>query len=285
MSRVLQRISKRFSTFTSIDTIPLSKITQFHEDGYAVIPDFLTESETSEIEEIYDKFISKEISIPGADFCDMSQPNGSYIKDLSKMNVINVMLPRIYYPSWQNNIYEKKTRYFISKLFPNKKMDIDYDQLLAKKPNKPNAVFLMHQDNAYWPNLGLIDMSTCTFSLALDNVTINNGAIGFLPKSHLENKLREHKMFGENREQSHAIHCKITETEKNKLVYGEVKRGGITIHNHTIVHGSYGNYTDIWRRTYVIAYRTKEAIQYERSIGFTHSHNDTQSWDEHHKWK
>ena len=62
--------------------------------------------------------------------------------------------------------------------------------------------------------------------------------------------------------------------EINKLQYAKVPRGGISLHNDKIIHGSGGNNTDGWRRTYVIAYRPKETIKYERSIGFTHSHND-----------
>jgi len=55
-------------------------------------------------------------------------------------------------------------------------------------------------------------------------------------------------------------------------------RGSITVHNERIVHGSAGNQSDGWRRTYVIAHRSRQTVAYERSIGFTHSHNDTINW-------
>jgi len=38
------------------------------------------------------------------------------------------------------------------------------------------------------------------------------------------------------------------------------------------------------RRTYVIAYRTEETVKKERSMGFSHSHNDAFNWDEFHDW-
>jgi len=60
-----------------------------------------------------------------------------------------------------------------------------------------------------------------------------------------------------------------------------VKRGGVTIHDERIVHGSSGNTTNRWRRTYIVAYRSKACVDYEREIGFTHSHNDTISWETH----
>jgi len=64
----------------------------------------------------------------------------------------------------------------------------------------------------------------------------------------------------------------------SKTVHLPVKRGSITIHDERIVHGSGGNNSDIWRKTYVVAYRDSETIDYERSIGFTHSHNDSLDW-------
>ncbi len=45
------------------------------------------------------------------------------------------------------------------------------------------------------------------------------------------------------------------------------------------VHGSGGNYTDGWRRTYVLAFRHQDTISLERKAGFTHSHNDAVNWD------
>ncbi|MEL0210392.1 MAG: hypothetical protein VW891_07395, partial [Novosphingobium sp.] len=56
----------------------------------------------------------------------------------------------------------------------------------------------------------------------------------------------------------------------------------ITVHDELIVHGSGGNTSpDRWRRTYIVAFRSKACVDYERSIGFTHSHNDTITWETH----
>jgi phytanoyl-CoA hydroxylase len=65
------------------------------------------------------------------------------------------------------------------------------------------------------------------------------------------------------------------------LVPLELERGDITVHNERIVHGSGGNDTDGWRRTYVLAHRSRATVEYERSIGFSHSHNDEIQWQTH----
>jgi hypothetical protein len=68
---------------------------------------------------------------------------------------------------------------------------------------------------------------------------------------------------------------------EDSIVSLPLRRGDITVHNERIVHGSPGNRSDGWRRTYVIAHRSRRTVEYERSIGFTHSHNDVISWKTH----
>jgi hypothetical protein len=60
------------------------------------------------------------------------------------------------------------------------------------------------------------------------------------------------------------------------------KRGSVTIHDEWVVHGSGGNTSVRERRTYVLAFRAAETVALERKAGFTHSHNDTVTWDAFH---
>jgi hypothetical protein len=52
----------------------------------------------------------------------------------------------------------------------------------------------------------------------------------------------------------------------------------MSVHNERIVHGSGGNPSSEWRRTYIVAFRHRELVAYERQLGFTHSHNDEIQW-------
>lgn len=54
---------------------------------------------------MYDKFMRREIIPKGKDLCDMS---GAVGRKPEEFTLYNVMLPRIYYPSFQNNLYEKR---------------------------------------------------------------------------------------------------------------------------------------------------------------------------------
>lgn len=255
-----------------------SAVREYHENGYIALPDVITESELAEIEEIYERFMRNEFDGMGRDFCDMSGPYDREFKDFA---LINAVLPRVYYPALQGNIYERLARDIASQLIGDD-IELDYDQFLAKKPRRPGAQFAWHQDQGYWP-VGTPDTRTATCSLAIDDSLRANGCLRFIPGSHKAQELRPHRPAivkkGEkgDREEAHTLVVDIGEDED--VEYVEVKRGSITVHDEWVVHGSSGNPSDNWRRTYVVAFRSEATVAHERSIGFTHSHNDKVNWE------
>eukprot|EP00271_Cylindrocystis_brebissonii_P022251 TRINITY_DN848_c0_g1_i1.p2 TRINITY_DN848_c0_g1~~TRINITY_DN848_c0_g1_i1.p2 ORF type:complete len:165 (+),score=38.55 TRINITY_DN848_c0_g1_i1:417-911(+) len=150
-------------------------------------------------------------------------------------------------------------------------MVLDYDQLLAKPPNKPDAVFHWHQDLGYWPVTA--DTRTASFWLAIDDATRENGCLQFVPGSHLEERLRSHGPLHGDRDKSHTMAAELT--KEDKPVHVEIRRGDLTVHHERTLHGSGGNSSATsWRRAWVVAYRARTAVEAERALGFTHSHND-----------
>lgn len=292
------------------------------------------------LEVIYDRFMRAEIKVPGADFCDMSATSGMKDMPLSEFQIVNAMLPRKYYPPLVGNIYERRSASVARQLFPGTAMDIDYDQLLDKRPNKPGAIFAWHQDmvrtrhgrrvllplltnpslslvpthplvQAYWPPPAYTpDTRTATFSLAVDATNEKNGALKFIPGSHVvrgsaragaprrhrrsppthptplpqAKVIRPHVPVGATRDDAHAVAIKVDES-KEPIVMAKLARGDVSVHNEYVVHGSAGNLSDGHRRTYVIAYRTAATIALERKAGFTHSHNDKTNWDTFNEWQ
>lgn len=255
---------------------------EFHEDGLSILHDVLTEEEMQVIEAMYDKYMAEgSPEIQGRDFCDMSKP---YNTTRENYSVINGMLPRRYYPQFQNNIYEQIADKIAQQLFPGVKMVLDYDQLLDKVPNKEDAEFAWHQDMAYWPPPKVTpDTRTVTFSLALDSTNEVNGCIRYVPKSGANKILRKHVGIGKDKHDAHAIAAVVEPHETVK--YAQVPRGSLSIHDEYVVHGSGGNRSNGKRRTYVIAFRVADTVKRERALGFTHSHNDKANWDTFNDWK
>ncbi|WP_420639141.1 phytanoyl-CoA dioxygenase family protein [Candidatus Poriferisocius sp.] len=238
----------------------------FATRGYVHLRGLLTEAEVAELEVVYDRFLRREIEVPGKDYCDMA---GDYGRDPADFSIINVMLPRRYHPEWQNNVFERRAA-SVSTQLCGEGMAIDYDQLLAKQPYKHDAVFAWHQDLAYWPNTP--DTRTATLWLAIDDSTLDNGCMRFVPGTVEEAALRPHQPQYGDRGESHALGTELLPDDQ--VVPVPISRGDVTVHNERVMHGSGGNFTGGFRRAYVLAFRSQATIATERQLGFTHSHND-----------
>ena len=253
-----------------------AQIAAYDRDGYLVLPQVLSDAELRPLEAVFERFIRGEVAGMGRDFCDMSGPYGRAFEDF---NLVNAVLPRVYEPALVDNVFERRATSIAQQLM-GADATLDYDQFLAKRPQRAGAVFAWHQDLGYWPSR-TPDTRTVTCSLALDDATPENGCLRVVPRSHLEEDLRPHRPSAwstspELRAEAHTLTAELRKADQ--VVALSLARGSISVHNERIVHGSAGNQTDGWRRTYVIAHRSRQTVAYERSIGFTHSHNDTINW-------
>ena len=207
----------------------------FRRDGYVHLRGVLSAEEMDEIEAVYDRFLRREIEVAGKDFNDMT--TGEHGTDPSGYAIVNVMLPRKYYPQWQGNLYEQRTTSIAEQLC-GEGMVIDFDQLLAKQPGRDDAVFGWHQDQAYW--IDTDDRRTATCWLAVDSSTLENGCLQFLPGSHHE-PVRPHRPLHEDRTKSHTLVTDLRDGDVMRPV--PISRGDITVHGEGILHGSGGNRT------------------------------------------
>lgn len=239
----------------------------FARDGYVHLRGVLSADEVDEIEAVYERFLRGEIAVAGKDFNDMT--TGEHGTDPAGYAIVNVMVPRRYFPEWRGNVFERRAASIAEQLC-GVGMVIDFDQLLAKQPGRDDAVFGWHQDQAYW--IDTDDRRTATCWLAVDEATIENGCMQFLPGSHRQPVRHHHPLHGD-RNTSHTL---VTDLRPDDvMVPVPIARGDITVHGEGVLHGSGGNRTsDSWRRAYIVAFRSSSTVEAERALGFTHSHND-----------
>src|SRR6188474_2659214 len=96
----------------------------YEKNGYLVLPGVVTEAEIVAIEKVFDRFSSGEVTGMGKDFCDMS---GSLARKPEDFSLINAMLPRVYEPSFKDNVYERRTLAIARQLI-GQDVGLDYDQ-------------------------------------------------------------------------------------------------------------------------------------------------------------
>lgn len=255
------------------------EIAAYRRDGYLILHGALTEAEMAALDPWFDHFVSGKEPDMGRDFCDMSQPYGT---PFERWQLVNAMLPSQYRPELADNLYHRVAQSIADQLYPEGRAAMDYEQFLAKRPRQENAEFAMHQDLGYWPKTE--NTWTATVSLALSDSDLENGCLQVVPGTNREPELRSHRPKGAqgegdvSRDESHTL--VIDSKPTDRVVYLPVKRGDLTVHDERIVHGSGGNTSDKWRKTYIAAYRDVATIAQERAMGFTHSHNDTVDWGE-----
>jgi ectoine hydroxylase-related dioxygenase (phytanoyl-CoA dioxygenase family) len=124
-----------------------------------------------------------------------------------------------------------------------------HDQLFCK-PARHGGIVNWHQDYSYWTRTEPLAHLTCW--IALDDATVANGAVHYVPGSHRWRLLPTPPQ----RVQSpmEAIKSVLTPEELAAFqpVPVEVRAGECIFHHGLSVHGSYANQTDIPRRATVV---------------------------------
>lgn len=123
-----------------------------------------------------------------------------------------------------------------------------HDQLFCKPP-RHGGVVAWHQDYSYWTRTQPMAHLTCW--IGLDDATIDNGCIMYIPGSHRWDLLPITGLAG-NLE---AINRVLTEEQRAAFanpVYVELKAGQGVFHHPLTVHGSGRNRTDRPRRAVVL---------------------------------
>src|SRR5262249_19042015 len=118
------------------------------------------------------------------------------------------------------------------------------------KPARIGGVTLWHQDEAY--NDPRFYQDQITIWMAMYDTTLDNGALAFMPGSHLRGIL-PHRPAGGGRV-ANSIECCGDFDARNAMVC-PLLAGGITIHDGRTLHGAAANSSDGPRLGYVLNYK------------------------------
>lgn len=122
-----------------------------------------------------------------------------------------------------------------------------HDQLFVK-PAHDGGVVAWHQDYSYWTRTKPMAHLTCW--IGLDDSTVENGCVHYVPGSHRWNLLPR----GELADGMDAILDQLNpkQREEFKPIPIELKAGEASFHHPLMVHGSFENRSDRPRRAVVI---------------------------------
>lgn len=123
-----------------------------------------------------------------------------------------------------------------------------HDQLFCK-PAHHGGVVAWHQDYSYWTRTSPMAHLSCW--IGLDDATVDNGCIHYIPGSHTWNLLPVTGLAGD----MEAIREVLTAEQQeqfSKPVAVELRAGECVYHHPLTVHGSFANQTDRPRRAMVL---------------------------------
>jgi ectoine hydroxylase-related dioxygenase (phytanoyl-CoA dioxygenase family) len=122
-----------------------------------------------------------------------------------------------------------------------------HDQLFCK-PAHHGGVVAWHQDYSYWTRTQPMQHLTCW--IALDDSTVDNGCLYYVPGSHKWQLLPITGLAGDMNE----IMTVLNDEQKEAFrpVPIEIKRGQCSFHHPLTIHGSYENRSDRPRRATLI---------------------------------
>jgi hypothetical protein len=118
------------------------------------------------------------------------------------------------------------------------------------KPSRVGGPTPWHQDEAH--NDPNAYQEQVTIWIAMFDTTLDNGAMAFIPRSHLGGVL-PHRPYGGSSDANAIECCGVFDLDGAKVC--PIPAGGITIHHGLTVHGASGNRSDAPRLGYIFNYK------------------------------
>jgi ectoine hydroxylase-related dioxygenase (phytanoyl-CoA dioxygenase family) len=120
-----------------------------------------------------------------------------------------------------------------------------HDQALIKKPwSNPTA---WHLDTPYW---SFDHREALSIWIALDDATLENGCLFFIPGSHKETTFNDPGIT----KNMNAVFQQYPQFAKTKSVAAPMKAGSCSFHNGLCIHGAHANMTPGYRRAMTCAF-------------------------------
>ncbi|PVD32052.1 hypothetical protein C0Q70_07479 [Pomacea canaliculata] len=227
------------------------RVLQFHKDGFVSNVPVLTSDQRDLLLEDYGYFLGEK-QHPGMEMMyeyhsnQAEDPSNVLMHALGQWRLTRlfhdlVFLPQVVVP--------------VSQCLGSVPVRFWHDQLFAK-PARCGGVVAWHQDYSYWTRTK--PMAHMTVHIALEDQTEENGTIKYIPGSHrwTRNNGGPLPVLDFNFKDMEGIKSILTEEEMQafKPVSALLKKGEASFHHGLSVHGSYGNRSELPRRSAVLNY-------------------------------
>lgn len=223
------------------------QIDHYQENGFIVFDEFLDATELEEWREVVDLAVNER---SGAKLPDNTAVEGEDDKNRFDADYYGKVFEQMV-NLWQTNarmkalIHDPRIGKMASQLSGQPGIRSWHDQALTKQPwGNPTA---LHLDTPYW---SFSHPEALSIWIALDDATLENGCLFFIPGSHRKTSY-EVTPIGKNMD---AIFDMYPELRTAPSIAAPMKAGSCSFHNGLCIHGAHANMTPGLRRAMTCAF-------------------------------
>lgn len=226
-------------------TLTEEQIAFYHENGFLAIPSITTQEEVERLRGVYDRLFEQKAGRAEGNQFDLA---GADEED-KPAALPQILGPRQYAPELAETLYEVNARAIAAQLL-GEGVTFTGDHAIFK-PAGTGAPTPWHQDEAYWdPNL---DYHSLSVWMPLQEATMENGCMVFLPGSHKQEITAHQSIGGDTRVHGLEMTDAIDEAQ---AVACPLPPGGATFHDSRTMHFTGANRSAVPRRAYIIGFGT-----------------------------
>jgi ectoine hydroxylase-related dioxygenase (phytanoyl-CoA dioxygenase family) len=222
------------------------QVAAFHERGFLAIEQITVEEELDWLRQAFDTLFARRTGFTDGVF-DLTRPYGAD----GEPQLGQLLRPERLLPEVRETAMWRNARAVAGRLLGQDVGALDsWGHLIAKAP-RHGAVTPWHQDEAYWdPTL---DYNAVGAWAPLDDATVANGCLWFLPGSH-RGEVLPHRHLDDDPN----IHVLLTsvEIDTSTAIAVPVAAGGATFHHQRTLHYAGPNETDHPRRVWANEFQT-----------------------------
>ena len=209
-------------------------LSRFRDQGYLVTQGFLDADEIAHITACYMETVER---LRAERNLENVQSGGDRDEDFQ---VFQIRTAHLQHPIFRMLIHDTRLLDMVEGLIGPDIRLVHYQGLY--KPPRTGGIIGWHQDNRYFEVEG---ERTVSVWLALDDATVENGCMWYLPGGHY--RMRDHRQLWDT-DHKKGFYFAIDEVDETLAAPAPVPAGGFAIHHCLIPHKSLRNRTDRPRR-------------------------------------
>jgi ectoine hydroxylase-related dioxygenase (phytanoyl-CoA dioxygenase family) len=218
----------------------------YHDNGYLVVPSISTEPELVWMREVYDRLFAQRA---GRDVGDQFDLGGSD-QEGTEAVLPQILSPAKYAPELKQGLFRTNAAAIATQLLGDN-VEPQGEHAIFK-PARTGAATPWHQDEAYWADQ--MDYHSFSLWMPLQDATIENGCMWFIPGSHRLD-VQPHHSIG------HDVRVHGLELDQlpdlTRAIACPIPAGGCTIHTNRTMHYAGPNRSDIPRRALILGFGFK----------------------------